>query len=228
MLDTNQTNTMQAYLNNPTLKAQLIEQITAHRVADHLVRGTYNAERNGHFVGCAVGCSIETLNRLTGSSYEHSDHSCYEPGFGVPQVLARLQDSLFEWLPAGEHLNWPLAFWSAVPVGADLRMVWPQFAHWLLVDPTNGVIRFAKTERVKKSIEGVATLYARWNAGEKPAVSEWSAAYDAAYAADTYAAAAYADAAADTYARRKQAAKLLELIAAAPQAENSQTTNEQP
>lgn len=235
---------MQAYLNNPALKAKLIEQITAHRDADHLSRGTYRYTRDGHFIGCAVGCSIESLNRLTGSKHIHSDHSCYEPGFGVPEILARLQDNLFESLPNGEHLDWPLAFWQAVPVGADLTMVWPRFAHWLLVDPHDGVIRYAKPDSVRKSVERVAALYARWIAGEKPDDAEWisaavdavqpasdaaSAAFYAAHASSAAsaasasssdaadAAAASSDAAADADARRKQAAKLLELIAAAPQ-----------
>ena len=206
---------MKAYLNNPQLKADLIGQLQAHRAADHFIRGSYGEGEGDQFRGCAVGCSIESLNRISGSCHCHSDHSCYEPGFGVPQLLAKLQDRLFEGMPKADAMEWPLQFWEAIEVGADLTMVWPRFAHWMLNDPNDGVIRFAKTENVRNAILAVTALFERWIGGDKPSLNEWrdaAAAYAAAYAAD---AAAAADGARSA-AYNKQSLKLIELMKAAP------------
>ena len=56
---------------------------------------------------------------------------------------------------------------------ADPAMVWPRFAHWLLVDPTDGVLRFVTAASPQMAIWAVADLYSRWSAGQKPARMEW-------------------------------------------------------
>lgn len=70
--------------------------------------------------GCAVDCSIHSLNRL-----------------------AYLEDVIFENLPAPLYLDWPQRFISAPKPGTDLSLVVPRFMVWLLTDPADGVIRFA-------------------------------------------------------------------------------------
>src|SRR5215218_9832938 len=89
-------------------KAFYLERVRRHREADELVRGTgWDGYR-----GCAVGCTLE----------------CYDPTkypelLGVPEVLARLEDWLFENLPE-DHLTWPERFLEAIPEGADLSEVY--------------------------------------------------------------------------------------------------------
>ena len=249
-------------------------RVAWHAERDQFRRGHYTEGElspEGGFTGCAVGCSIHGSN-----------HQGYESQIGVPMVLARLEDRIFESLavldlPAAKA--WPVDFMGAIREGADLGMVWPRFALWLLADPEDGVLRLAKRPAATAAIKGVTGLYEEWvTSGKKPDVERWraarsaaaayaaayaaadaaadaaayaaadaaadaAAAYAAAYAADAayaaaaydaaayaaaaYAAAAYAAAAAAAaYAaaaaaarlsvRRKQAAKLLELMRSAP------------
>jgi len=222
------TNMMTAYHGNPQIKANYLQRVQEHRKADELVQG-YGYWQDGK--GCAVGCTIHS-----------GDHKAYETELGIPRRIAYLEDRLFEALPQKNAREWPEKFLAAIPVGADLSGVVDQFLHWLLVDPLDGVIRFAKTDRTKKAVQDVADLYAKKIAGEtvtreqwelvrKAAAADAAAADAAAYAAAAAAAyaaaaaaAAYADAAADadadadarTKARVRQSEKLLELLAAAP------------
>ena len=148
------------------------------------------------------------------------------------QLIARLEDGIFERLPKELARQWPERFLSAIKPGADLSLVWAKFAAWMLLDEKDGVIRFAKHEQTIASIKCVGALYQRWAAGDKPATTEWeSARYltGAARAAAAYAAsaAAYADAYADAAAAyaadavgrskhyQKMADKLIELLKAA-------------
>jgi len=44
----------------------LVAEIKAHREADQIIQGTYGEGNNGDWKGCAVGCSIHSLNRKLG------------------------------------------------------------------------------------------------------------------------------------------------------------------
>jgi hypothetical protein len=178
-----------------------------------LVRGTYGIQLpDGRRVGCAVFCTVGS-----------SSHAAYEDQLGIPRVIARLEDGIFEGLPADRFKEWPLEFLEAIPVGADLSMVWPAFAVWLMTDEEFGVLRLAKSERAKASIMAVAGMYSRILAGETVPLEERrkiyknaaaavdAAAYDAydaaaAHAAYAYAYAAYAAAAAAAHAAAAHAA----------------------
>jgi hypothetical protein len=189
------TEPLLAFHGDKAIKAKYLKRIRAHQKADEIISGTY--WENGK--GCSVGCILHS-----------SDHSEGESQIGVPTILMRLNDRLFEGLfqcAGGEVAKaWPERFVSASMPGADLSLVWPKFALWLLSDPESGVIKFAKREATIAAIKLVSALYVRWAAGDKPATSEWQsarkisltayrdAAY-AAYAASAYSAYAYADAA---------------------------------
>ena len=211
---TTETSTkMLAFTNTPVGKEALLIQLRAHYAADEIVKGHYWEDGTG----CAVGCAVHT---------DADPHAEYERLFGIPQMLARLEDGIFENLPNGRAKEWPIQFIEAIPVGADLSQVGAQFLHWLLVDPEDGVIKFVD-EQGKVAIQAVADLYVRQIAGETISSEDWDAAARAAYAAYAAArAAAYAAAraaaraaayAADAArARIKQADKLLELLRNAP------------
>jgi hypothetical protein len=173
-----------AYNNDAALKERLIATMRAHREAETLVQGVYWEDGRG----CAVGCITHK------QSYEAWKH--YEE-WGIPRILARLEDAIFEALPTDEARAWPERFLGAIQPGADLSQVWDRFAVWLLVDPTWGVLQFARTDAQRVAIQRVADLYARRLEGTTVALSDWEAARRAAYAAaDAAAYAAYADAAA--------------------------------
>jgi hypothetical protein len=186
---------MIAYHGKSTEKSAILKQLRAHAKADEIIKGQYWEKGRG----CAVGCTLHGSN-----------HADYEPKFGIPQVLARLEDQIFEGLPNGDAKKWPIAFMSAIKPGADLSDIWPKFAIWLLADPKKGVIRFAKTDAQRAAIDGVAELYRkriprgdrRWSLARKTAADAAAYAYAAAYAA----AHADADAAAYAYAAAYAAA----------------------
>jgi hypothetical protein len=217
-------NQLIAYHGDPAIKDKYLARVRRHRAEDQLVKGQYWKDGKG----CAVGCTIHG-----------GEHRRYETELGIPIQLARIEDGLFEALPNGEAQAWPEAFLDAIPVGANLYIPYWQFMRWLLIDPEEGVIRFAKREKTKQAIENVGALYGRLLDGGTVSEEEWrnarayaaadaaayaayaaayaaaAAAYAAAYAAD--AAAAYAAAyAARTKARVRQSEKLLELLRAAP------------
>jgi hypothetical protein len=173
---------MVAYHNDRAIKEKYLSRVRAHRAADELVHGEY--WKGGK--GCAVGCTIHSGN-----------HAAYETKLGVPEVLARLEDAIFEHLPPPESLSWPDAFLSAIPVGADLSLVWPRFAAWLLVDSEAGVSRFAGDRAdVRAAIEGVSALYLRWvESGAQPPAEEFSEAARSAAEAAAKSEAAEAEAA---------------------------------
>jgi hypothetical protein len=180
---------MKAFHGDKKIKDKYLARVLAHAKADEIIKGKY--WENGK--GCAVGCTIHG-----------NDHGAYERELGIQRVIARLEDGIFEGLPNERAMKFPQEFLEAVPVGADLSMVFYRFMHWLLIDPEDGVIRLAKMDRTKESIQKTAALFDRRIKGEEISDKDWDAA--AAYAAAAYAAAYAADAAADAYAAAAAAA----------------------
>ena len=172
---------MLSFHNDSKIKATYLARVQAHALADEIIHGAYWQEGKG----CAVGCTIHG-----------SDHAKYETELGIPRILARLEDRIFEGLANAESKTFPSRFLSAIPVGADLSMVWPKFAAWLLV----GCQRHTKKDSAQWiAIQRVADLYLgleSWDKRDKSAFRDAAAAAYAAAGAGAYAA-AYAAAAAD-------------------------------
>ena len=180
---------MKAYNNDKKLKADLVAEALKHQKADEIIQGTYGDEDGW----CAVGCTIKSYNDKRGKTFNTNDHSMYETELGIPRMLARLEDRLFEGMDLKDAKGFPVKFLRAVNVGADLSMVWTKFIIWLLIDEKDGVIKFA-SPKGEVAIKNVAKLYLRKLAGDEPTRDEWRVA--AAAAADADAADAAADAAA--------------------------------
>src|SRR6195256_1573688 len=204
-----------AFHNDHQLKADVLAEVERHRLNDQIVKGAYGKGSNGGWKGCGVGCSLHSLNLIRGTAFKTSDHSAYEKGFGSPRILARLEDGIFENLPAERVPLWPGQFLAAVPVGVDLSLIWPRFAVWMLIDPQGGVLQFAKRAQSQLAIKNVAENFQRWaETGANPLKSsDWrklrvaaAAAADAYAAADAAYAAAYAAAAYAAYAAADDAA----------------------
>lgn len=189
---------LHAFHSQPAIKAQYLARVRAHRMADEIRHGHY--WRKGK--GCAVGCTLHS-----------TDPTAYERELGIPHILAQLEDSIFEGLSAPEDAAWPERFLESIGVGANLEMIWPQFALALLADPEHGVLRHVQEVQhsVKRhSIEKVVRYYTDWvHTGIKPAAAaDPIAAADPAHVATTAAAAAHAAAAAAYSAAEKRLARM--------------------
>ena len=191
---------MEAYHSDADLKGQTVALVRWHREQDKIVQGSY--WQNGR--GCAVGCTLASLAKITHKCVDRSDHAAYETLIGVPQLLARLQDGIFEGLPIEDAVLFPEQFLAAIRPGADLSGVWPRFAVWLLADEAHGVIRHARNNKSRAAIQRVADLYKQTVEGVVIERGTWvearrSVAVAATYVGDdatTYATYAAADAAA--------------------------------
>jgi hypothetical protein len=170
-----------AFHGKESIKKKYLSRVRAHRVADEIIQGTTWTGKKG----CAVGCTLHAY-----------DHLAYERELGIPMMLARLEDSIFEGLSVNDSKAWPEDFLNAIPVGADLSMIWPRFALYLIIDKKEGVIRFAKRSDVKKALREVASLFQEWiSTGIKPSDTKWREAAQKARTARSAAAAWAAEAA---------------------------------
>jgi hypothetical protein len=137
--------TLIAYHNDPAVKAEILAQLARHRAADELRQGLYWT--NGK--GCAVGCTIYS-----------GDHMEYETRFGIPVMLARLEDCIFEWLPNEHAQAWPERFMGAIAPGADLSRVGGRFLHWLVTDAAvnPGIAHPLVRDAARQCAEAIAPL----------------------------------------------------------------------
>ena len=184
---------MLSYLDDKKLKTDFVKEIKWHQDQDKLIKGTYAEGSNGDFRGCAVGCSIHSLNRLKHKKYSTSNHAIYETELGLPEWLARLEDTIFEGLPNKEAMQWPLQFSKAIPVGVDLEPVKWQFCAYLMKENIDRVLKLDISDKLKeqvvKAIRGVLSVHenaiktGEWDksaarSAESAALSAaWSAAY---------------------------------------------------
>jgi hypothetical protein len=75
---------MLSYHSDPAVKAKYLARVEGHAAADEIIKGRYWEAGKG----CAVGCTIH------GGSHED-----FELELGIPQMLAWLEDVIFEGLP---------------------------------------------------------------------------------------------------------------------------------
>jgi hypothetical protein len=104
---------LRAFHNDPAIKEKYLFRVKAHAAKDHLIKG--QGWSNGK--GCAIGCTLEAY-----------DHTRYPIELGLPEWLARLEDTIFENLPNDLAMTWPIRFLEAVNVGANIEKVRPMLA----------------------------------------------------------------------------------------------------
>lgn len=100
-----------------------------------------------------------------------SESSTYKEGnpYGWPSELPELVDILGE-----NDENWMKAMVYAALGKNNFSMVWPRFALWMLIDPVNGVLRLALSNKPEAAaIAGVARLYEQLIAGKTVQMAEW-------------------------------------------------------
>ena len=103
-------------------KADFVRIMREHAAADHLIAGRYGVGERDSFRGCAIGCGVETINRLTGQRHRYDNYDAVANTLGIPLALAYLEDRIFEGLGPEERRTWPVRFAEAIPEEADL---WP-------------------------------------------------------------------------------------------------------
>jgi hypothetical protein len=203
-MTTDRATILRAYHNDPALRDATLAQMRGHASADQIRQGHYWKRQGTTYRGCAVGCLTHDAE---------GGHHLYPTRWGIPQMLARLEDRIFEALAPEEARAWPVAFLSAIPLGADLSLVWPRFGLALLSDPEHGSVRHTREGSLQRAaVAHVAALFQRTVDGEIVPIGIWTearraaaaAANAAAYAANAAAAAAHA--AADTAASADDAA----------------------
>jgi hypothetical protein len=166
-----------AYHGDRKLKARFLKEMRWHRDQDMIVKGTYG-EENGAWRGCAVGCSLHSMSRIKDEPIKTDTHKLYEPLLGIPEWLARLEDSIFEGLPDESAPDFPIQFSAAIKVGSDLDWVKPRVIIFFLND-----CRLAAFDDGKKAIDQTISLW-QLIAGGKPVThAQWSAAWSAAESA---------------------------------------------
>jgi hypothetical protein len=179
------TKTLISFHGDPAIKEKYLKRLEAHKAADEIIQGATGQDGKG----CAVWCTLDNYS-----------HSSYENELGIPMMLAKLEDRIFEGLSVEESKDFPIRFLSAIPIGKDLGNIYKHFFIWLLVDEKDGVIKYAKKDSTKKAIQDVADLLQK-SLLEKVSSEQFrevrkAAAADAAAYAAAYAAYAAADAAA--------------------------------
>lgn len=114
-----ETNMLLAFHGDQQVKDHYLARVRAHEAADEIIHGFYWQEGKG----CAVGCTVHS-----------DDHLAFERELGIPRMLAKLEDRLFEGQSNGNSKTFPRRFLECIPVGADLSCVGWQFLHWLLTE----------------------------------------------------------------------------------------------
>jgi len=193
--------------------AQLTATVREHVAADAVIQGDYWDPETQR--GCFIGCLVHSENP---AAIEHT--------YGIPVMLVRIAETIFERLPADEAREFFAAFPAAVGRdGKDLSRVSWQFLAQVLrelprqsaeaqsaIDPViAGLDLLANGQPCDAADADAAAAYA----ADAAADAAYAAAADAAaaYAAAADAAAAAAYVAARAAARRRQRDLLLQLVA---------------
>ena len=208
-----------AFHNDEAIKKKYVDRVKNHMKLDNIIQGSgWNGTK-----GCAIGCT-----------FERYDSSLAPSEIGMPEWMAKLEDTIHEGLTVEESKLWPLRVLESIKPGVDLNSIQPEMMIFIL-QSTLDTFDHEKTPDVKKAVETVIDL---WRGDAAYADAAANAAAYAAYAADAdadaaayaaytdyadyadytadaadAAAAAYADAAAAKHATYKKFAdKLIELI----------------
>ena len=110
-----------SFHGDKAIKKKYVDRVIMHQKADHLIHG--NGWLPDLQKGCAVGCTLEAY-----------DHSRYPVELGIPEWLARVEDTLFEGMSLDKSKTWPEKFLKAIPVGVDLEKIKVKFLIVVLED----------------------------------------------------------------------------------------------
>jgi len=217
---------MRAFTDTPITKDRFIHHLKWHQKQDAFIKGIYSSNEYDTFKGCAVGCSLNSVAIELGESIDKSEHALYEKYLGIPEWLARVEDTIYEGLPDDRAKLWPIEFGEAINIGSDLNKIKSSFIVYVLESNLKR-LQDGKFEQQKEAVKRCIRLWQRddlysdkWRTERSAARSAaesaaWSAAESAAWSAAESAARSAesaAESAAWSAAYVKFADKLLELI----------------
>lgn len=147
---------MQAFKNNPDLKAKVLGYATAR--AQELVDDENGGFRQRQGLFWSQGwCPASYVCAKEGKCKHHF----YADELGLPVAVAYAERSLFLDLPMSAARNWWKNFIQAIPVGVDLEAarVWNQLALYVLADKQHGLVNYAGAPEQIAAIQRVIALY---------------------------------------------------------------------
>jgi hypothetical protein len=189
-------NKLLSFHNDPAIKDKYLKRLQLHFDLDEIEKGYY--WENGKV--CAVGCTVHS-----------GQHKAYEKELGIPIILAKLEDRIFEGLPNSSAKHFPIDFLTAIPVGVDLSNVWKEFIIWVLTDYQHGVVTRTKNEAVQGIAREVSAAL-RESLTTDLTVELWDSLRRRARSVGAYAAYAYAAYPARSSHYQVMADKLLQLL----------------
>ena len=179
---------------NKAVIEQLIPLADAHQAADEYAAGNY-WEGNGRGTGCSVGCTVHDAIALgvLPKGTDHGSHAELAAATGMPEMLWRLADYIFEGLPQSARREWTPRLLRAAAGCPDIDRVPARIMYRCAMRLADEAIR----PDVRESALTNAQLWLRRATCDEPTQSEWDAARQQAYAAyqQAYAARQQADAA---------------------------------
>lgn len=132
-----------SFKNDPAIKEALVARMDKHIELDELLQG---ATGDNH-KGCTVWCALNN-----GDLKEGYNHAAFESILGLPEWLARLQDTIFEGLSAEDAKTFSSQWTKAIPVGKDLEPVKWKFCAFILKDNIERVLSLEISDELKKQI----------------------------------------------------------------------------
>lgn len=127
---------MLAYHGNEEFRRRFLDEMRWHQKQDRVIQGTYgNNWDHENFRGCAVGCSINSLNRMLKpeSDFHSSDFQIYPLHLGWPAWVASVEELIFENISEDSSPDlFPLELSQSVKAGVDLQRVFFPLMIWVV------------------------------------------------------------------------------------------------
>lgn len=137
-----------SFKNDPAIKEALVKRMDAHIAADELAQGEIGTRGKG----CTVWCALNDEDMDYGYS-----HEAFPEVLGLPEWLARLQDTIFELLNKVDAKAFSAAWIKAIPVGKNLEPVRWKFCAFLMKKNIEQVLLLDISEDLKKQVVDAIT-----------------------------------------------------------------------
>ena len=153
---------MKAFNNDPKVKADILEQFELFNKGMAILKAA-KKDPKIQAVGNAIKVNkISQKDDLVYCTISSGEQELYHSltDLGIPERIQWAKDAILMHFSSEERAAWNEKLFKAIPVGADLSFVWPEFAIWLLTDDKYGVIKYAETYKQRQLIRAVCWAYA--------------------------------------------------------------------
>ena len=186
------TKQLNSYKGDQNFKQRMVSAIIEDKENERIVKGQYWQDGKG----CNVGCGEYAVCQILGHKFENRKHKKLAEELEVPEAIFYLGDAIFEGLDVEDSTQFVVDFYTAIPVGQDLKNVVIDIKIALLSDPQFGARQYAFDDG-KAAIDAVIELLNRYKI-DSVHDQEWAAARLAAQLASEAAADSATDLAADS------------------------------